>query len=157
MLKYTEFITESKKDDCVAELKKMLKKKPKISDRGKPSDKHYNDYSKSYPDVKGIYPLSSIKKYLKDAGFTSDNVDSAINVLQNDKEFKLKSIKVKDYLYGNELVPHFYVDLTSDEAKEIKKDLEAKSKEMNADKVSKRSELKKSAEKNTKGVKSKKK
>lgn len=155
MKKYVEFITESKKDDCVDALKKMLKSKPKVTDRGKSTDK-YDDYSGRYPDVKGIYPMSAMKKYLKDKGFTTSNVDAALNVLQNDKEYDLKTIKVKNF-FGNETVPHFYSDLSETEAKDIKKGLEQKSKEMNEDMIKKRAEQKKSLDKNQKTRKSPKK
>lgn len=128
--KYDEFVNESKKEDCIEALKKMLKSKPKVS-LGKPTDKRFNDFSENYPDVKGIYSLASMKRYLTGKGFTKNNVDKALVDLQKDKEYDLKSINVKNYLYKNQNVPHYYIDLTKQEATEIKKDLEGKSKEMN--------------------------
>jgi len=141
MKKYLEFITESKKDDAREAIVKMLEKKPLVK-MGKPSDTRFKDLSDSYPDVKGIYPLSAIIRHLKDK-FTTSNVDSAIQDLQKDKEFDLKHISVKNYLYRGESVPHYYVDLSKSEANEIKKELQSESRELNKEAIQKRKDTKK--------------
>lgn len=154
---YFDFINESKKEEAVEALKKMLQDKPAVTDKGKPSDSRFNDYSDRYPQkIQGIYSIADMKRHLRDKGFTTDNVDQAFHELKNDKEFDIKSISVKNYLY-DENVPHFYIDMTKEEAKEIKKDLEEQSKEMNQDKIEKRKERSKKRKELTKTTYKKKK
>jgi len=142
MKKYLEFINESKKEDCVEAIKKMLKNKPTVK-MGKPTDSRFKDLSKNYPDVKGIYSLASMVRHMKDKGFTSKNVDDAIAMLKKDKEFDLQTVNVKNYLYRGESVPHYYTDLSKDEANVIKKELQSKSRELNKESIEKRKEAKK--------------
>jgi len=142
MKKYLEFINESKKEDCVEAIKKMLKNKPTVK-MGKPTDSRFKDLSKNYPDVKGIYSLASMVRHMKDKGFTSKNVDDAIAMLKKDKEFDLQTVNVKNYLYRGESVPYYYTDLSKDEANVIKKELQSKSRELNKEAIEKRKEAKK--------------
>lgn len=142
MKKYLEFINESKKEDAKEAIIEMLDKKPVVK-MGKPSDSRFKDLSDSYPDVKGIYPLSAIIRHLKDKGFTSSNIDSAIDDLKKDKEFELEFVSVKNYLYRGESVPHYYTGLTKKEANEIKKDLQSQSREMNKEAIQKRKDARK--------------
>lgn len=144
MKKYLEFINESKKEDCKEAIKKMLKNKPVVK-MGKPTDSRFKDLSDNYPDLKGIYSLSAIIRYLKDKGFTSKNVDSAMDDLKkdDDDDFELKTISVKNYLYRGAIVPHYYTDLSKDEATEIKKEIQTKSREMNKEAIEKRKEARK--------------
>ena len=138
ILKFNEFVNESKasekKDKNTDIVISMLKDKPVVKIE-----------SETYPDQKDAYSLAGIKKYCKEKGVSSADVDAVINKLQNDKESDLKTIKIKNFHY-NEMNPHFYIGLTEDKVKKVKDDLEAESKEMSKPEIAKKDAIKKKVE-----------
>jgi hypothetical protein len=142
VLKFEEFIkeakeaqdkVESKKDKSVELLTKLLKSKTKI------------EMSDKWPTEQGIYSLSGVKRYFKDNGLTNNDADQAVNKLQGDKKSGIKSVKVKNFHYG-ETYPYFYISLSDSEATEAKKKMEDWSKEQAKPEIEKKKELSKKEE-----------
>ena len=108
--KFDEFIYESKKDkeSLLALLVKLLTEKPEIK---LGSDK--------YPDEKGAYSLSGIKKYFKDNDKTGSDADEALYQIKNNRTYTINSLSAKNYSF-NESVPYFYMNLDSNKVKIIK-------------------------------------
>jgi hypothetical protein len=137
VLKYSQFINESKKDKntMVDLLVKMLKDKPKI------------EMGKNFVTEKDAYSIAGIKKYFVDHGMTKDNADDALYQIHNDKEFKdikskLKRFSAKNYHY-NQSYPYHYMDLTTEEASKLKEKYESQSKEDSKPEIEKREEASK--------------
>lgn len=135
ILKFTEFLFEAKgknKEELINLLFKFLEQKPKVEKTG------------NYPSEKGAYNRASVKKYFRDNGFTSEDADSALYYIENDKtkKEKLKSFSAKNYHYDQSVV-YYYTDLTESEVQKIKAKLEEDSKEISKSAIEKRESVKK--------------
>lgn len=144
VLKFHEFINEAKeaqaqdkvetkKDKSTELLTKLLKSKTKI------------EMSDKWPTEQGIYSLAGIKRYFKDNGLTNNDADQAVNKLQGDKKSEMKSIKVKNFYYGDNY-PYFYISLSDSDAEMAKKKMEDWSKEQAKPEIQKKKELAKKDE-----------
>lgn len=101
---------KSNKDDIavlVKDIEKMLTDAPLIK-----SD------NEKYPDQKHAYTLATIKKYMRDKGYTNDQVDQAMYKISNDKEFKDVDAKIKSvnvYFAGfDSKSPVYYIETDMD-------------------------------------------
>ena len=150
ILKFTDFINEARKSkkEITDVLGELFSKKPAV----KVSDK----------TQKGIYSLAGIIQYFKDNGMSSQNATDALYHFdkefakrekeelnkttddKNDKKLtkKIKNVSVEDSKLGKKY-PYYYVDLTKEQADEIKSELEKDSKEKAAPELAKRAEIRK--------------
>ena len=150
ILKFTDFINEARKSkkEITDVLGELFSKKPAV----KVSDK----------TQKGIYSLAGIIQYFKDNGMSSQNATDALYHFdkefakrekeelnkttddKNDKKLtkKIKNVCVEDSKLGKKY-PYYYVDLTKEQADEIKSELEKDSKEKAAPELAKRAEIRK--------------
>lgn len=139
VLKFEDFINEAKKDkdSTINLLVKILTDKPLIELN-----------SKTFPDEKGAYTLSGLKKYFKSKGFTSGDVDDAFYTIDNNKEYKnkykIEYFNVKNYCY-DQSYPYHYMGLSKSQADKLKDELTEKSKEMAKPEIEKKVALKKKA------------
>ena len=136
ILKYGDFITEAKAKDkgaIVDLLIKLLEEKPKVTLSGK-----------TFPDEKDAYTLAGIKKYFRDHGFTSEDVDDAFYYLgqDKDKKSKVKHFNAKNFHY-DENYPYHYIGLTQAEVDKVKERIEKESQEMAKPEIEKRQAAKK--------------
>lgn len=114
VLKFGDFIVESKKDKSVIVdlLIKVLKEKPLIKID-----------SKTMPDEKGAYSLAGLKKYFRENGHTSQDVDDAFYCINNDKEYKKKYdieyFGVRSQKSTLNTIYH-YIDIPKDDVNKLK-------------------------------------
>lgn len=136
VLKFGEFITEAKKDkgSSVEFLVKVLKDKPSIK------------MGDTFPNEKGAYTASGLKKYFVENGFKKSDVDDALHALANDKQFKSKYkieyFRCKNYYY-NENYPYNYMDLSKEQVEDLKSKMEEESKGQAKPKIEQREATKK--------------
>jgi len=142
VLNFNNFIiNEAKKDKSVAIdlLIKILKEKPSIK-----LD------SKTMPDEKYAYSLAGLKKYFREKGLTSQDVDDAFYNINNDKEYKSKYklgyFGVKNQKSKLNTVYH-YIDLSKEEANKLKEAINKESQEKIKPEIEKKVARKKSVEK----------
>lgn len=138
ILRYNEFLNEAKKAKglSIDLLVKLFKDKPVVKLN-----------SKSFPDQKDIYSTAGIKKYFNENGFTSTDADDAIYSISNapyKSKYKVDHVNVRNHHF-DENYPHMYMDMTEEEVKKAKDDLEKKSADMSKPMKSKREEAIKAA------------
>lgn len=131
LLKFEKFF-ESKKDDLVELLIKLLDEKPEVKTE-----------SEFYPKQKGLYSLASIKKYFTSKGKTKDDADQAVNHLVNDKKFDLGKIEINHPLFGKN--PYYYTGLTKVEVDKIVADYKSEMADLSKEEVNRQRELKSKA------------
>lgn len=90
----------------------MLKDKPEVTK----SNEHW-------PIEKGIYSISGIKKYMRSKGYTNDMTDQALYTINKDKR-SLEFVNIYNRKYKQNF-PYFFLDLTDEEVKNIKKSYES--------------------------------
>lgn len=121
VLKFGDFITEAKKDKSgiIVLLIKVLKEKPTIK-----LD------SKNLPDEKDAYSLAGLKKYFRENGHTSQDVDDAFYYLNNNKEYKNKH-KIESFGVKNQNsklnTVYYYLDLKKEDAEKLKNKIKEES------------------------------
>ena len=124
--KYSDFIlNEAKvnKEEVISDLTKMFKEKPNVE-------------ITSFPNEKGMYSLSGMKKYLSDK-YTAAQVDDAHNSIMNDKKKNgVKSVRIKIEKW-NQLVPYWYMDLTTEEVNKLKEKYQNEEREKNKKEIDK--------------------
>ena len=135
VLKFGDFINEGKgkdKNALIALLFKLLQDKPEIKS------------GSTFPNEKGAYSMSGIKKYFIENGYTREDADDALYQVGQDKDAKakLKHFSVKNHYY-NESYPYHYMDLSSTEVAKLKAKLEEESMEQSKPKLASREALKK--------------
>lgn len=85
------------KEKNIQLLKKFLQDKPLVSFEDSPS----------FPNEEGIYTLAGMKRYFRSIGLSNSELDDALNQLQNDKKFELKSVQVYNPTFEQKY-PYFY-------------------------------------------------
>lgn len=115
----------------IDDILEILKKKPLIK-----TNKTSSASSSAMADEKGMYSILGFKNKLSDK-YTSIQISNALQDVKTDKKIGLKTINVHHSLW-NENIPYYYLDLTADEAKKLKKEYEAEEKEANKGQLVKR-------------------
>ena len=139
VLKFGDFIVEAKKDKSaiIDLLIKVLKEKPLIKID-----------SKTMPDEKDAYSLAGLKKYFRENGHTSQDVDDAFYYLHNDKEYK-KKYDIGYFGVKNQKSPlntiYHYIDISKDEANKLKEKIKEESIQKSKPEVEKKAARKKKA------------